>query len=58
MSVVTKAGSICMDFYCRDVWLYGDLTCECFVLNLASKLWWLTPCWTPRVSPEIGTASL
>ena len=44
MSLRVKQGELVMDFYCRDVWLHGgDLTCECFVLNLASKLWWLWP---------------
>jgi hypothetical protein len=54
MSVCIKAGSISMDFFCRDVWIYGDLTCEYYVLNLASRYWWLTPCWTPILSPEVA----
>jgi hypothetical protein len=31
-----------MDFYYRIVWA-RDPTCECYMMNLASNLWFLTP---------------
>jgi hypothetical protein len=33
---------VVMDFYCRHVWV-KEPTDECYMLNLASRLWFLEP---------------
>src|SRR6266853_2051482 len=43
MSLRIIQGDVVLDFYCRYVYVRCDLTCEHFVLNLASRLWWVWP---------------
>jgi hypothetical protein len=34
-----------LDFYCRQLFLHGDPTDECYMLNQASLFWWLEATW-------------